>query len=402
MGKTKDGTIDGLLRAYVSRSGNLPHVCPDFDPDFANAYIERSLPADSRSRYEQHLSDCGACRKNVVALARLAEADGATSISSRRGAARPAWLTRMVRGFSGLTAPQWATAAAAVIVLAISLPLILSRNEVRTSQDASTAAAENQPPSETPAIDQIARAVPPAAVRKSGTEVAATTPKQSEKREAETIAANKPADQPPSAAGNVSSGLRADAVKAKAAPPADEVQAKTDRPASDAAAPAGAASELAKNESDKKRQQQNEKDSVQPGESKAVSAGEAGTAGKELANRVEEPPPPAPRSTPEPARSRKGSKQPGKLGLRDTSSEAARLPEKKVLGKKFSLRDDVWTDKDYDPDKNQPVVNIVRDSNVYKEVLSKQAGLKAYLDAFHEGERAIIVYKGKVYRLIPQ
>ncbi len=402
MGKTKDGTIDGLLRAYVSRSGNLPHVCPDFDPDFANAYIERSLTADSRSRYEQHLSDCGACRKSVVALARLAEADGATSISSRRGEPRPAWLTRVVRGFSGLTAPQWATAVAAVIVLAISVPLILSRNEVRTTQDASEASAENQPASETPAIDQIARAVPPAAVRKSGTEVAATTPKQSEKREAETIAANKPAAQPPSAAGNVSGGARADAVKAKAAPPADEVQAKTDRPASDAGAPAGAASELAKNESDKKRQQQNEKDSVQPGESKAVSAGEAGTAGKELANRVEEPPPPAPRSTPEPARSRKGSKQPGKLGLRDTSSEAARLPEKKILGKKFSLRDDVWTDKDYDPDKNQPVVNIVRDSNVYKEVLGKQAGLKAYLDAFHEGERAIIVYKGKVYKLIPQ
>ena len=345
LGKTKDGTIDGLLRAYVSQSGNLPHACPDFDPDFANAYIERSLTADSRSRYEQHLSDCGACRKNVVALARLAEADGATSISSRRGEPRPAWRTRIARGFSGLTAPQWATAVAAVIVLAISLPLILSRNEVRTSKDASEAVAENQPASETPAIDQIAGAVPPAAARKSGTEVAATTPKQSEKRAAETIAANTPAAQPPSAAGNVSSGLRAAGVKAKtAAQPTDQVQAKTDRPPSDAAAPAGAASEsqLAKNESDKKRQQQNEKDSVQPGESKAVSAGEAGTAGKELANRVEEPPPPATRSTPEPARPRKGLKQPpGKLGLRDTSSEVARLPEMKILGKKFSLRDDV-------------------------------------------------------------
>ena len=66
------------------------------------------------------------------------------------------------------------------------------------------------------------------------------------------------------------------------------------------------------------------------------------------------------------------------------------------------LLDDVWTDRDYDPDKNQPVVNLVRDSNVYKEVLGKQAGLKAYLDAFREGERAIIVYKGKVYKLIPQ
>src|ERR1700730_19361192 len=146
LGKTKDGAIDGLLRAYVSRSGNLPHVCPDFDPDLANAYIERSLPADSRSRYEQHLSDCGACRKSVVALARLAQAEGATStvsIPSRASEARPAWLTRMARGLSGLTAPQWATAVAAVIVLAITLPLVLSRSEMpQTAQDAATATAE--------------------------------------------------------------------------------------------------------------------------------------------------------------------------------------------------------------------------------------------------------------------
>ncbi len=407
LGKTKDGAIDGLLRAYISHSGSLPHVCPDFDPDLANAYIERSLTADSRSRYEQHLSDCGACRKNVVALARLAEADGVTSIPSRRGEARPAWLTRMVRGFSGLTAPQWATAVAAVIVLAISLPLILSRNEDRTDQVASTAAAEKQQGSEARSTDQIARAVPPAAVRKAGAEVAATTSKQSEKREAETIATNTPAARQPSAAGNVSGGMRADGVKSKTAPqPADEVQDKTDRAAEAVTVTAGAASEsqLAKNESDKKRQQQNEKDSVQPGESRSVSAGAAGT-GKELANRVDEPPPPpSPRSIAEPTKPRGGLKQPpGKLGLRDSaSSEAVRLPERKILGKKFSLRDDVWTDKDYDPDKNQPVVNIIRDSNVYKEVLGKQAGLKAYLDAFREGERAIIVYKGKVYKLIPQ
>jgi hypothetical protein len=403
LGKTKDGAIDGLLRAYVSRSGNLPHVCPDFDPDLANAYIERSLPADSRSRYEQHLSDCGACRKSVVALARLAEAEGATStasIPSRASEARPAWLRRMARGLSGLTAPQWATAVAAVIVLAITLPLVLSRSEApRTTQVAATATAESQQSSEARTSDQIAGTVPPAAVQKPVTGTAANT-KQSGKREAETMAANTPVAQPASVAGNVSSGGRADAIKAKPAAPVDEIQAKTDRPAETVAVRAGAASEsqLAKNESDKK---QKEKDSAQPGEAKAASAGEAG-AGKEVASKVAEPPPPATRSTPEPSRSRKGLREPGKLGLRDTSSEVARLPEKKIQSKKFLLRDDVWTDKDYDPDKNQPVVNLVRDSNVYKEVIGKQTGLKAYLDAFREGERAIIVYKGKVYKLIPQ
>ena len=62
----------------------------------------------------------------------------------------------------------------------------------------------------------------------------------------------------------------------------------------------------------------------------------------------------------------------------------------------------MWTDKGFDSNKNMPVVNIVRDSNVYKELIDKQAGLKTFLDAFNENERAIIVYKGKVYKLIPQ
>jgi hypothetical protein len=303
-----------------------------------------------------------------------------------------------------LTAPQWATAVAAVIVLAISVPLILSRNEFRTSQDTSTPNVANPQRSEPQSADQIAQAGAPAAVQQSPTSVAASTPKQSEKREAETITANTPPSQP-SAVGGVAGDVRADSLKAKAAQSTDEVQVKTERPVSDAARGARAESQtqLAKSDSDKKRDQQNEKDSTQASESRAASAAEQ--AGKEIAKTAEEmPPPPAPRSTSEPASPRKAMKQPrGKLGLRDSAaSETGRLPEKKVGSKRFSLRDDVWTDKDYDPDKNLPVVNIVRDSNVYKELLDKQAGLKAYLDAFHEGERAIIVYKDKVYKLIPQ
>ena len=62
-GQAKDGVIDNLLRAYVSRPSNPHQKCTDFDPDRANAYIERSLKSASRFHYEEHLSECAACRK---------------------------------------------------------------------------------------------------------------------------------------------------------------------------------------------------------------------------------------------------------------------------------------------------------------------------------------------------
>jgi len=89
--------------------------------------------------------------------------------------------------------------------------------------------------------------------------------------------------------------------------------------------------------------------------------------------------------------------------LRDSASaEAVRPTERKLGNKKFSLKDDTWTDKDFDPDKDLPIVTVIRDSNVYNELLAKQVGLKPYLGGFPPADRAIIVYKGTVYKLIPQ
>ena len=68
----------------------------------------------------------------------------------------------------------------------------------------------------------------------------------------------------------------------------------------------------------------------------------------------------------------------------------------------FWLHDNTWTDKDYDPSKEMPSVTIIHDSDVFKEVIAKKSGLKTYLAAFAENERAIIVFKGTVYKLIPQ
>ena len=96
-------------------------------------------------------------------------------------------------------------------------------------------------------------------------------------------------------------------------------------------------------------------------------------------------------------------RSPAKLSLRDNAgTESVRAEQREFKGKKFSFRDGAWTDKDFDPNKDLPVVTIIRDSNTYKELISKRAGLRSIMERFTPAERAIIVYKGTVYKLIPQ
>src|SRR6266705_2401415 len=143
-GQAKDGVIDNLLRAYVSRPSNPHQKCTDFDLDQANAYIERSLTGASRFHYEEHLSECAACRKNVVALVRLAEAETPASGAPAREVPRFTLLSGAKQMFGALSQPQWAMVAAAVIVAAISVPLLLTRSENRQVSRAVTAPSANE------------------------------------------------------------------------------------------------------------------------------------------------------------------------------------------------------------------------------------------------------------------
>ena len=403
-GQTKDGVIDNLLRAYVSRPSNPHQACPDFDPDQANAYIERSLMGASRSRYEQHLSECATCRKNVVALARLAEADTTASGSPASEMPRSRWFDAASRVFGAMSQPQWAMAAAAVIVLAISLPLVLSRNWNRQDSPAERTVSEN--------AQGFAPASPEASPKSRDAALPTTavaTPKQREIRDekadekSEVPAKNAPA---PTVTSDAAAGVAAGADSSKklaATQPVDEAQRKTEGQVSQGPPQGGAApaSQVAKNDSDQNRQQQPEKDSAQQVNENKTRADQESTQ-KEKAGKPEEAvAPPAPAS--EVGRERGGLRRSApKLSLRDSSGEAVRVDEKKAGGKKFLFRDGAWTDKDFDPNKDLPVVTIIRDSNVYKEVLSKRAGLKAIMERFSAAERAIIVYKGTVYKLIPQ
>ena len=374
-GQAKDGGIDNLLRAYVSRPSNPHQKCTDFDPDRANAYIERSLTGASRFHYEEHLSECAACRKNVVALVRLAEAETAASGAPAREVPRFTLLSGVKQMFGALSQPQWAMVAAAVIVAAISVPLLLTRSE---SRQASLTVAE-------PSANEQARSAGAPASPMAGPASGNAAPSL--------VAASK---------ADVSKKLEA----TDAAQPVDEQQRKSEGKVAQAPTQGGAApgSQVAKNDSDQGRQQQPEKDSTQqPGESKAARADQESNDKEKTARAEMAAAPPAPPSTSEVARGAM-KRSPAKLSLRDSNAgtEAVRAEQREFKGKKFSFRDGAWTDKDFDPNKDLPVVTIIRDSNTYKELISKRAGLRSIMERFTPAERAIIVYKGTVYKLIPQ
>jgi hypothetical protein len=414
-GKSKDGVIDKLLRAYVSRP-NPEQACPEFDPDLANSYVERSLTPGSRAHYEAHLSECGECRKGVAVLVRLYEADNPASAFSERSKHRPTWFSGAKQVFGLLSRPQWAIAAAAVIVLAISLPVLLSRNESHPGEHvAYVIDPVEQPNVGSPSAIQPALATPvaspkPASANSSSSSVAPS--KAGEKREGDALAIGSSAAVPTDGVQGGAGGKAEQSQKpeAKGVPQSgNEVQVTAQsRAFSQAPAQAGAApgSQVAKKESDQDSRQQQGKDSAQQSaDAKQDRAGEPRD--KEKTARAEEAAaPPAPASPSETARGRVGSRRsPAKLALRDSATtESVRPvePQKKIGSKRFQLRDNTWTDKDFDPGKDLPVVTIIRDSNVYKEELAKRAGLKPYVEGFAAAERAIIVYKGTVYKLIPQ
>ena len=403
-GQTKDGAIDNLLRAYVSKPSNPNQVCADFDPDQANAYIEKSLPSAVRLQYETHLSGCPGCRKSVVALMRMAEADSLAAVTLVREAPRSTWLGGIREMFGVLSRPQWAMAGAAVVVLAVSLPILLQPNQNREASQ--TVASE---PSAGAGVGVPASPAAPAANPKSidTPHNLVATAKQPENTAGKPeVAAKESTPATSSEAVGVVAGFDAakktDTTKS-AVDTVDQSQRKAESQVAATPPPqAGAAPGApARSDAEQTRLQQQQRDAAQQVSEPKLAARVNEERAKEKAERAEDiAPPPAPRASDD-ARGR--MRRPPSHALRDSNSaEAVRPEERKFSGKKFLFKDGAWTDKDFDPNKDLPIVTIIRDSNVYNEVLNKRPGLKPFLTGFQATERAIIVYKGTVYKLIPQ
>src|SRR5215813_5196894 len=127
-----DTVVDRLLRANARKQTRTTGICPVFDPDRVNAYVERVLTEQERARFEAHLGSCAPCRSVVVTLARLAREEAAPALALPAVEPRRAGFADALRSFGKiLMRPQWALAATAVVMLAIGLPIYFSRTSER-------------------------------------------------------------------------------------------------------------------------------------------------------------------------------------------------------------------------------------------------------------------------------
>jgi hypothetical protein len=413
--KTQDHTIDRLLRTQGSRSGKESPLCREFDADLASAYVERSLTASETARYEQHLAACSPCRKSIVALTCMAQADQVaarteTAVGRTQG---ESWGKRWL---GALTAPQWAMAATAALVLAITLPLVLSRlspqknSPLATNGTATSQSAVNSTASE--------------AAQGTASGAAATTPNNAADAAREPNASGHgaaPVSEKPAALAEArqqepaaSPAPRRDAAQPAEPKPSDQVAANdTQSPAgatAPPAQPAAAEAPLAKIDADKAKKLPEDKETAPAKTIKqGQTDGEARDKAEATVRASDIAPPPVHGPRAESGRGRRDGNDGVATGVPgrsfQPSSEAVRAPHvlsRKVGNHIFLLRSDVWTDKDYDPNKDMPVVTIIRDSDVYRDLLAKDEKIKPFLTGFAVDQRVVFIFKGTVYKLIPQ
>jgi hypothetical protein len=418
--KMQDHTIDRLLRAQGGGSGKVLPPCREFDADLANAYVERSLTASETAGYEQHLAVCSPCRKSIVALTRMAQTD-AEAARTDTAVGRTQGESRVKRWFGALTPPQWAMAAAAAIVLAITLPLILSSRTAQKNQpDAATELAQSQAanlsaseaaPGAAPAATATATNSAADAAREPSASGRAAA--SAEEKPAPVAETKKAAPAEPPAPGRDEAAATPAAAKPAESRPADQVVAKNDTQSTAGAPapttqPAAAEAPLPKIDEKEAKQLPNDKDAakattIKPGQTDGEARDKA-----EAAVRSEIAPPPVHGPRADSARQRRNegvtTGVPGRA-FRESSGGAASAPRaasRKVGNHLFWLRGETWTDKDYDPNKDMPVVTIIRDSDVYRDLLTKDEKIKPFLTGFAVDARVIFIFKGTVYKLIPQ
>lgn len=414
--KTEDRAINNLLRLQMGRRGGTGALCKEFDPDLANSYVERVMTTGARARYEQHIAECAACRKSTVALIRMA----GDAMASRPDAARPAlsrlaWLNGV---FASPGAQRWAVPAIAVLALALAIPLILSRKDAQVNQAAietnSVAGAQSSQRSEGDlAVNKADQTfISPAA------DAPLAAPRQSEQSQNEAARMGQPeSDQPATPSGAIAAGppqiqlvdANVGTTGSNEAARSLASEAQLAARTSDVGPPPVAEEKLSPLDTKTAlRLPEQNKDSthtstLKPGRIDGEQKEKEMTATIKPEDAIAPPP-----ETPAPSgfisrRLADGSVNRFKTrGNNRESSNRRGLEERRVSGKKFYLIRGVWTDKDYNPDKEMPLVPIIRDSDVYKDVLAKRGGLRAFFSSFATGEQVIVVYKGTVYKLIPQ
>ncbi|HKQ06658.1 MAG TPA: hypothetical protein VJ464_16110 [Blastocatellia bacterium] len=406
--KTQDKTIDRLLGAQGGRPGNAASLCAEFDADLASAYVERRLSASAVAGYESHLAACSPCRKSIIALTRLAQAEAAPTPAVATVERRPA-ISPARRWLGALTAPQWAMAAAAAIVLAITLPLAVSHRATPAGQPPSTTEPANaQATASAPAANPVQDNATGGSVAAANTATEAPATKTVAAAPSEKPAPGATADAKDAAGGaaapsNVQPGVVAASQPAEPKP-ADQTIAKNETQTPPAAPATAAGAPQSKSDEKESKPVAGDRDAAKAATAQPSRTEERAKADSAVASETIAPPPPPPTRgrDREYSRTRRDDAVSGPAASFLRPSAAPRVASRKVGSHQFWLHDGTWMDRDYDSGKGLPVVQVIRDSDVYRDLLAKEEKIKPFFTGFPSDARVIFVFKDKVYILIPQ
>lgn len=454
--------MDSLLRRCVKRQEQSAASCGEFDPEIASLYVERVLTEREVARFENHLSACSPCRQGVVLLTRLAQADvavidttkveeaaaatvvAAAKVEDRVVETQPGLFDRLKALLLPLGTPRFALAAVALMVLAVSVPLFLAdknqpgaSNHTAQAPDAQTP-ANGTPVNPTPGSSigggvktsepapqndtTVARAGKPA----TGTEAEPTGAVGGASGGEKEVVSESVAPAPgragapvPEASATASTQIAEakDQDKKKEDSAAKSATADEQKRVADVAAAPPSPSQTAANDQRANEQRRLEKIdprearslpesdrnapavTIKPGANPDMTVGSNREKPRVVRPKDDVAPPPAPSAERRDNRAVSGV---GRAYRERGDSRERASTSRKVRKKTFFLINDTWTDKDYRKEKEMPVVTLVKDSDVYKEVVAKHSELQKLFSEFAAGERAVVVYKNTVYKLIPQ
>ena len=125
MRQETNNEMDLLLRRLGRRQDALASNDDHLDADELSAYAENAVPANTRTRYTEHLAECSRCRGLVV---QLSAAAGVVVAEQTRRVLEPSGLKKFLASLLSPMVLRYAAPALGLIVVAVIGFVVMRRN----------------------------------------------------------------------------------------------------------------------------------------------------------------------------------------------------------------------------------------------------------------------------------
>jgi hypothetical protein len=395
----REKEIDLLLHEHARHGSSAPDASisagTHLDADELIAYAENALPPQARTKYSEHLAECGSCRAILIDLAADVTPQAEESVPIVTGPT-PSVIDRVLAALR-MPALRYGIPFAAVLLI-VSAVLLTSlktgrKNLVAKQEVSSPAPAEsNRQLSENAASDPVASST----VSQDET-VAAASPEKEQASQKDARLASPVSNAPENQA--VSSSAPADNLSAAAnvgekskTESSDEVvrvsPTGSDRPEAIASQQPTRTVPSQSNETqlsvDDKAAAPSASGDVSSKMSKSDSAGFGMTAGSRAA---------APMSARRKAAEAR-ERDSGAGGATITTAEPKSAETRAIGNKEFRRVGGSWVDTAYNS--SQGAFDVKRGSEQYRALLADEPGLRQYAEGFNGS--VVVVWKGRSYR----